>query len=393
MAILWTDRPELAFYAEFFNASQDRYKIEVIFYESPARMLADPAGPGAENPDIVVARWLNSASTRAMFRPLDNLFTRDGLNESSFYTELLSQGRIERRQHLLPVNFNIPAMVFARDFSQAPANLFSIEMTEIRERGRAHNTQSNGVYSQMGFSPSANIEFLFVAATLFGANFREADPISWDSWALEQSIRYVQEWIIEANTSIQAEDDFVYRYFYDPPDRLVNSGRILYFYMDSSRFFTLPEERRANLDFRWIGLNERIPLDEGSVFYGIHRRTRARRASEAFTRWFFNIETQRLLLEARRNLRLSETSFGIAGGFSGMRTVTEQVFPQFYPDLIGHLPPEDFLAPANVLPRSWLPLKERVILPYLRERIRHSDQGEIRPLDRRISDWYRLNRD
>jgi len=105
------------------------------------------------------------------------------------------------------------------------------------------------------------------------------------------------------------------------------------------------------------------------------------------------METQRLLLEARRSLRLSETSFGIAGGFSGMRIVTEQVFPQFYPDLIGHIVPEDFLAAANVLPRNWQPLKERVILPYLRERIRDPGTAEIRPLDRRINDWYRLNRD
>jgi hypothetical protein len=38
-------------------------------------------------------------------------------------------------------------------------------------------------------------------------------------------------------------------------------------------------------------------------------------------------------------------------------------------------------------------IKERDILPYLRERIRHENRDEVRPLERRVADWYRLNRD
>jgi len=49
--------------------------------------------------------------------------------------------------------------------------------------------------------------------------------------------------------------------------------------------------------------------------------------------------------------------------------------------------------PPNILPRNWMAIKERVLLPYLRERIRHSGNEEVRPLERRISDWYRLNRE
>ena len=163
--------------------------------------------------------------------------------------------------------------------------------------------------------------------------------------------------------------------------------------MDSSRFFILPEERQANLDFRWITARETIPLDEGATYYGIHKKTKAAKASEAFTLWFFNTETQKLLLEAGKNKRLNETSFGIAGGFSAMKPVTEQIFPHFYPSLLGHMPPESFLSPANILPRNWMVIKERIILPYLRERIRHASREEVRPLERRISDWYRLNRE
>ena len=393
--ILWTDRPEFALYGEYFNAAQNRYKVEIRYFEAPAQRLVETG----EYPDIVAATWLTSASTRSLFRPLDDLLKKGDLDESSFYQRLLSLGKIDNRQYLLPVNFNIPALIFASssrrgdDFAQPYSNPFTIEMEEIKEHGKAHNTQTGGVYTRMGFSLSTNDEFLFLAAILHGANFREAAPIAWESQALEQSVRYVNEWITEANTSVQMEDDFAFKYFFDPPDKLVNSGRILFTYMDSSRFFTLPEERRTNLDFRWIAAREMIPIDEWGVYYGIHRRTRALSGAKAFTRWFFTTETQKLLLEAEKSKRTTEISFGIAGGFSAMRTVTEQVFPQFYPDLLGRIPPENYLSPPNILPRNWISVKERVILPYLRERIRSSSRDDVRALERRVSDWYRLNRE
>ena len=385
---IWTDRPEFALYVEYFNASQNKYKAEIRYFESPAQKLTEPG----EIPDIVAASWLKNASTKAAFRPLDNLFKKDGLSRASFYPRLLALGNIDKHQYLLPVSFNIPAIIFTRDFSQSSSKPFTIEMEEIKENGKAYNTINSGVYSRIGFSPSAYDEFIFIAAAIFGSSFREAAPIAWESQALERSIEWIQSWITEANTSIQAEDDFSFKYFYTPPDKLINSGRILFTYMDSSRYFILPEDRRSNLDFRWIGLNEMIPVNEESVFYGIHKKTKAFSAAKAFTRWFFSSETQRALLEAGKRKRLNETSFGIAGGFSAMKTVTEQIFPQFYPDLLGRLPPESSLSPPNILPRNWMTIKQRVILPYLRERVRHSSREEVRPLERRISDWYRINK-
>ena len=389
LAILWTDHPEFAFYTDFYNASQNKYKVEVRYFESPAQKLTE----SGEYPDIVAASWLKNASAKTSFRTLDGLFSASGLSRSAFYPRLLSLGTIEGRQYLLPVSFNLPAMIFAREFNQPPLNPFTIEMEEIMERGKAYNVETNGVYTRMGFSPLSNEEFLFIAATLLGAGFREAAPIAWDPQALEQTIAWIKRWITEANTSIQMEDDFVFKYFYDPPDKLVNSGRVLYIYMDSSQFFTLPEERRINLDFRWIAAREMIPLDEWSVYYGIHRKAKSRRAAEAFTRWFFTAETQKQLLEAAKEKRLNETSFGIACGFSAMKIVTEQIYPQFYPGILGHMPPESYLSPSNVLPRNWMTIRERVILPYLRERIRSPSREEVRPLERRITDWYRLNRE
>jgi ABC-type glycerol-3-phosphate transport system substrate-binding protein len=388
-AILWTDRSEFTFYAEQFNASQEKFKIEAHYLESPARALTGNGG----NPDIVAASWLKSASTRSLFLPLDDLFRKETLSQNAFYPRLLALGSIDGKQYLLPVAFNIPALVFERNYTQSFSNPFTIGLEEIMERGKAYNTETGGFYTRMGFSPSWNDEFLYVIAALFNTEFRDASPLEWNTAALEEAVAYIRRWIAEANTGVQAEDDFMFKYLYDPPAKLLSSGRILFSYMDSSGFFTLPEERRTNLDFRWIAEKETIPLDESNVFFGIHKKTRAKKAALAFTGWFFQTETQRRLLESSKNKRLMETSFGIGGGFSAMRTVTEQVFPQFYPGLLGRMPPESALTPPNILPRNWMAMKERVILPFLHDSIRRSEQTELRPLERRISDWHRLNKE
>ena len=387
-AVLWTDRPEFVFYGEQFNASQDKYKVEVHYYESPARELTE----NSAFPDIAVASWLKSASTRNLFRPLDDLFSRDSEEWSSFYPRLLALGKIDDRQYLLPVSYNIHAMVFSSSQNQIMPNAFTISMEEIMELGKDYNIETNGVYTRMGFTPSWNDEFLFLASTLFNTGFRESSPIAWDPLALERSMVWIQKWITEANTGLQAEDDFIFKYCYDPPAKLASSGRILFAFMDSSELFILPEERRINLDFRWIAGNDSITLDEGTVYYGIHKKTRAKNSALAFTRWFFRTDTQRLLLEISSSNRFLETSFGIGGGFSAMRPVTEQIFPLFYPSLLGRMPPGSFLTPPAILPRNWMDIKEKVILPYLRDRIRHASAEEIRSLERRIIDWNRLNR-
>ena len=386
--IIWTDSPEFALYSEYFNASQGKYKAEVRFYESPAQKLTEPG----DYPDIVAASWLKNALTRSTFRTLDSLFSGDGPKRSSFYQNLLSLGEIDNHLYLLPVSFNIPVMIFARDYNHALLNPFTIEMEEIKERSITFNATSGSVFTRMGFSPLSNDEFLFITTVIFGAGFREAAPLAWDPMAIEQAVSWIQTWISEVNTGIQTEDDFVFKYFYDPPDKLVNSGRVLYVYMDSSSFFTLPEERKANLDFRWFASNENIPLGEKTVYFGIHRKAKAVKAAKAFAKWLFNAETQKLLLEALKEKGLNDMSFGLSGGFSSMKTVTEQIFPLYYPGLLGHMPPENSLSVPNALPRNWMIIKERIILPYLRERIRSPNRDAVRPLERRLNDWYRLNR-
>jgi hypothetical protein len=387
-ALLWTDRPDFALYAEYFNSSQNQYKVEVRYFEYPAAALKT-----AETyPDIVVGSWLKSASTRVFFRSMNGFLGNGKIPAGAFYPRLLAMGRIDRTQYLLPVAFNIPAAIFAKEKGEQLSNPFTIGFEELKQLGKAYNSESRGAYTRMGFSPLWDDDFLYLIASLFNTSFREASPLAWDQAALDRAMKFVYDWTREINTNVQAEEDFTFKYFFEPPAKLVQSGRILCTYMRSNTLFTLAEERRSSLDFRWIAEQNTIHLSDGSVYMGLPKKGKSSRAAAAFVRWFFRSDTQRLLLEKSKANRLLENSFGIGGGFSALRPVTEQIFPQFYPSLLGHMPPGDFLSPANILPSNWTVLKERIIFPYLHDRARIAAKEDVYPLERRIADWLRANR-
>jgi hypothetical protein len=386
-AQIWTDRPELAFYGEYFNTVQNQYKVSVRYVEFPIAELSR-----TNSPDLIVASWLKNSSTRTNFKILDNIFGTNRLSRNNFYPRLLAVGRIDRDQYLLPVSFNIPALIFSRDREQDLSNQFTIGFDEIKILSKDFNTQSRGSYTHLGFSPLWNDNFLLTVAVLFGASFREAELLVWDSTALEHSMLFINEWTNEINTSNQAEEDFTFKYFFEPPERLIKSGRILFSYMESNELFLLNDESKSILDFRWIMDKDRIPITEDTVYLGIPRWAKSDRAARAFIMWFFNTQNQRLLLEYSRANRINENIFGICGGFSALSTVTEQVYPLFYPELLGRMPPSEHFMQPNILPENWVVIKERVILPYLHDRARSENPNEITPLERRISNWVRLNR-
>lgn len=387
IAVLWTDQEEFAVYAELFNNSQTQYKIETVFLPYPARKLSNTE----VYPDLVVGSWLKSSSTRSLFRPLDHFFDDMYLKRSSFYSRLLDLGFIEDRQYLLPVAFNVPALIYSRDNQNLVEGSFTLNLDQIRTLGAAYNVIQNETYTRMGFSPRWDDEFLYICAVLFDTDFQEGSPLAWEVHALNQAVEYIRSWSREANGGIQAEDEFSFKYLYDPAPKLAASSRVLFAYINSSELFTTPEERRSLLDFRWIEKDGRIPLMERAPYLGVVKRGKAANAANAFVQWFYNEETQRKILEMSKDTRLNETSFGISNGFSSLKNVNEQIFPHFYPGLLGHVPPEDYLVPPNILPGDWIELKEKVVLPFLRDRAAASDIRETASLEKRISDWYRSN--
>jgi len=387
-ALIWTDRPEFAFYGEYFNTVQNQYKVTVRYFEYPAAEL----GRSVSVPDIVVGSWLKNSSTGTNFRSIDNVFGTKKLSRSIFYPSLLAIGRIEKNQYLLPVSFNVPALIFSRGREQELSNQFTIGFDEIKNLSNNFNKETGGAYTQLGFSPLWSNDFLLVTSILFNTSFNEASPLIWDAGALEQSMDFIYNWTNEINAGNKKEEDFTFKYFYVPAEKLIQSGRILFSYIKSSDLFTLSGDSKNNLDFRWIMDESRIPIIEDIVYLGIPKRGKSQKAARAFVQWFFRVESQKMLLEYSKANRINESVFGISGGFSALNPVTEEIFPQFYPDLLGRMPPSEYLMPPNIIPGNWAVIKERVIIPYIHERARSENADDIYPLDRRLSDWIRMNR-
>jgi ABC-type glycerol-3-phosphate transport system substrate-binding protein len=390
-ALIWTDRPEFALYGEYFNNVHKHYKVTVRYYEFPSVEL-DRLNRRGEYPDVVIGSWLKNSSTSTHFKTLNGFFGPRKLVRNNFYPRLLSFGRIDRGQYLLPVSFNVPALIFAKEMEADLSNPFVIGFDEIKNLSRGYNIETRGSYTRMGFSPLWSDDFLMVTSFLFGASFREASPLAWDSEALERSMNFVYAWTHDINTDNQMEEDFTFKYFFEPPERLIQSGRILFSYMESDDLFILNEETKNTLDFRWIMDQSRIPVIEDTVFLGIPKRGKSKKAAKDFVLWLFQVENQRLLLEYSKSNRISETVFGICGGFSTLSPVTEQIFPRYYTNLLGRMPPAEYLSAPNLLPENWSIIKERVVLPYLRDRARNGAGGDTLSLERRLSDWMRVNR-
>lgn len=169
--IVWTDKSEFASYAELFNASQDKCKVIVMYKESPAE--AFPIPKDVQAPDIVIGPWLKNERVRKYFSPLDHLFSDLQLSKSIFYSQLLEIGNIDDKQYLLPVSFNLPAIIFSKKNLELIDESYILSLDQIRDISASYNEKNKaGVFTAMGFAPRWNPNFLYTAAKLKGANFK-----------------------------------------------------------------------------------------------------------------------------------------------------------------------------------------------------------------------------
>lgn len=386
ITVIWTDQSEFAAYAEIFNESQSRFKVSVEYKENPAEALID----GHNLPDIVVGPWLKGERTRSRLVPVDYLFNELRINSKQFYQPLIDLGNVHGRQYLLPVSFNLTALIFSPENKILPGNDSLVSLEQVRELSGEFNLKQKGAYAKMGFSPRWNREFLYIIAKLYDAGFEENDPLfKWDQTSLKEAVAFIRDWSANVNTSTSAEDDFEFKYLYDPPYKLVTGGRNLFSYITSGELLVLPHEKIQNLDFRWIARDGMTPVKDSIVYMGICRNARHLDGAEAFLSWFFSERTQKTLLDKSRTMRIMDRSFGISGGFSAIVAVNEKSFPLYYPSLLGHLPPTRSLAVPYILPNNWETLKNEIVIPYLTAAVETDGEkeSEVESLEERIADW------
>ena len=390
IAVIWTDRIEFISYCEAFNSAQSRYKITISYKENPADALMD----ASEQPDIVIGPWLRGDATRVKFSKLGGLLSQKKINPDIFYPLLFELGNSNGSQYLLPVSFNLPTIIFSASQKNIVKTNFTLSLEEIRELAAAYNKKNGSEYTKMGFSPRWDTDFLYVTAQGLDVSFEETQNLfSWNDKMLQELITDTRRWSQEVNTSAAAEDEFKFKYLYDPPYTLITNGRCLFWYLPSDVLFSLNNERLKSLDYRWMNYNGKTPIQDEIIYAGICKKAKNTAAAQAFLLWFFNEESQKNLLARSQTDNMIAPSFGLAGGFSSLKNVTENIFPVYYPLLLKHLPQTDDFSAPHILPHNWLQLKREIIFPYLRDQTRMLSADEkLLSLNRRISDWYKKTR-
>ena len=390
IAVIWTDRIEFISYCEAFNSAQSRYKITISYKENPADALMD----ASEQPDIVIGPWLRGDATRVKFSKLGGLLSQKKINPDIFYPLLFELGNSNGSQYLLPVSFNLPTIIFSASQKNIVKTNFTLSLEEMRELAAAYNKKNGSEYTKMGFSPRWDTDFLYVTAQGLDVSFEETQNLfSWNDKMLQELITDTRRWSQEVNTSAAAEDEFKFKYLYDPPYTLITNGRCLFWYLPSDVLFSLNNERLKSLDYRWMNYNGKTPIQDEIIYAGICKKAKNTAAAQAFLLWFFNEESQKNLLARSQTDNMIAPSFGLAGGFSSLKNVTENIFPVYYPLLLKHLQQTDDFSAPHILPHNWLQLKREIIFPYLRDQTRMLSADEkLLSLNRRISDWYKKTR-
>jgi hypothetical protein len=386
--LVWTDVPELALAVEIYDARPEAtgsgaVRLRWVASLPEALRSAADSGGGEALPALAIGRYLAGAAVRDRFLPLDRFL--DGVAGKDFYPHLLEAGVVGGRRLLLPVSFNLPLVVFARG-SPVAGDGFTLSLPEMAGPSSSFNRKAEGAYARMGFSPRWYGDFMVAALEAGGARFAEGRELAWSGRGLESALGEIVSWASRVNGAPALEDDFQFKYLYAPPYRYLAEGRTLYAYMDSSGFFTSPEGKRADLDFRCFAQSGRVIILDGVVCAGLLRGAPGGKGAEAFLRWLLGPDAQRAVLERARRAGVLDSYFGVAGGFSSIRSVNEDVFPAYYPALVGHAPPAESLAAPAPLPGDWPALKAEVVGPWAVEAT--SDlPARIRELSAKVADF------
>ena len=384
--IIWTDRAEIVSYVEFFNVAQNKAKAVVVYKDKVALSL--PPAKDEKSPDIVIGSLLRNSNVKKRFTSLDRVFSRSQINPASIYAPLLDYGKVNGRQYLIPVSFNLPTVIFsARNAGIVPEGVM-IDADTIRDTAASFNLSgANGIMVRMGYAPSWDTDFLYQAAKLGGAEFGEkGTAFSWNAASLGATVGYLREWSAAKNGGTDAEQDFSFKYLYAPAHKLVNSDRCLFAYTTSDVFFDISTEQTEDIDFKWLSGGRKIFVSDSLTSLGVYRRTKNAGAAYEFVNWFFSETTQRNLLDRAMRMRLDTQTFGICNGFSSIKSVNERVFPAYYKNLLGKLPAEESLVAPLPLPSRWESLKERVIIPYLYDSV-NTSAAQVRSIEERVAAW------
>jgi hypothetical protein len=140
----------------------------------------------------------------------------------------------------------------------------------------------------MGFSPQWDPEILYIKAVLLGADFHETaqGQLAWNEEHLRDAVKYIRTWMLDVNGGPGREQEFTDKYLYDPSYKLIDSGRIAFYYTTLRDFFGIPAEKRKEIDYRWIAKEGRSRFSRISFTWAFRSRLDTRKLPAPSSRGF-----------------------------------------------------------------------------------------------------------
>lgn len=289
-----------------------------------------------------------------------SIINENGKKET-FYSNLLATGTIGRNQHLVPISFNIPLIVFDR--TQPPPELINtsaVTLDQLYRGAEQLNRYDEGVLSRIGFSPQWDTGFLYLGTKVYGANYREdrQGNIRWDEGEIFEALRYFRGW----NSEIASDDieRFIMRYVREPFNERLTNQRIGFFVDDLVGYSKLDV---SQVDFRPLANARGIFIDEDMTFIGIHKYGENNTQAQNFIRWILQEETQATLIAHTHDYDVD--LFGFFNGLSTLKDISTRIIPQYYPWLIGNVSNIAYAPAPAQLPKYWNRIRDEVVQPWL----------------------------
>jgi ABC-type glycerol-3-phosphate transport system substrate-binding protein len=386
---LVTDRPEMAAYVDTFNAQHSDVRVTIAYQESPSQAVL-----GGVSGDVVIGEWLSSPAVMDHLDALSDLVKPGKLDPSWYYRTLLNMGSRDNRPFLVPLSFSLPAVVFLSAEVQTGLQPMFMPLDTLSTLSASYNkTDKAGNLVSAGFSPRWNEEFLTDTALLFGARFRpgRGGLPAWDEAGLKKTVDVARSWMADVNGGAARDALFAQRTLVQPWYKLLTSHKTRFALAPFTDLFALPEEKRHDLDYRWLSQDGMVPVEDDVLFAGIFRSSRNKAEARTFLQWFCSLPTQQGLLTVNQSRRIGV--FAVTNGFSALKSINEKDLLQEYPILLGHVPLESFLTFPEILPDNWLALRgtgdtDGVIWPWIIASASASPLDQpLKPLDKTLQDW------
>ena len=175
--VIWTSCSEFAQYIELFNKTHKDTKALLVYKKNPAEAL--PPAKDELPPDLIVGSWLYTDSAKKNFKSLDYLFDRKQISSTDFYEQLIEAGKYKHQQVLLPVSFNLPAIIFDSSNKNLMPDSYTLSLEQIKTAAIGYNQKkASGAFSKIGFTPLSNDDFLYLTTKINGVvkkTFTELD--------------------------------------------------------------------------------------------------------------------------------------------------------------------------------------------------------------------------